>query len=64
MGEYRVFTVDRDAHLVSYRKFTCKDDSEAIVWAKHLLDTSPVELWNGDRPVIRLEPASGAQTRV
>ena len=57
MGEYRIFTVDRDARLVSYRKFSCKDDGEAIVWAKHLLDHSPVELWSGDRLVIRLEPA-------
>jgi hypothetical protein len=56
MGEYRVFTVGRDAHFVSYRKFTCKDDGEAIVWAKHLLDRSPVELWSGHRFVVRLEP--------
>jgi hypothetical protein len=62
MGEYRVFSVDRDAHRVSYRKFTCKDDSEAIVWAKHLLDSFPVELWNGDRLVIRLEPVSSSPT--
>jgi hypothetical protein len=54
--EYRVFTVDRDAHLVSYRKFTCKDDAEAIIWAKQLIDRFPVELWNDDRLVIRLEP--------
>jgi hypothetical protein len=54
--EYRVFTVGRDAHLVSYRKFTCKDDSEAIIWAKQLMDRFPVELWNDDRLVIRLEP--------
>jgi hypothetical protein len=54
--EYRVFTVDRDAHLVSYRKFTCKDDAEAIIWAKQLIDRLPVELWNDDRLVIRLEP--------
>ena len=38
MAEYRVFTVGRDAHFVSYRKFTCKDDHDAIIWAKQLMD--------------------------
>jgi hypothetical protein len=65
MGEYCVFTVGREAHLVSYRKFTCRDDSEAIVWAKHLLDRFPVELWSGDRLVIRIEPTTSAMpTRI
>jgi len=56
MAEYRVFTVGRDAHFVSYRKFTCKDDHDAIIWAKQLMDRFSVELWCGDRLVMRLEP--------
>jgi hypothetical protein len=55
MAEYRVFTIGRDAHFVSFRKFTCMDDADAIVWAKHLIDHYPVELWSGERLVIRLD---------
>jgi len=63
MTEYRVFTIGRDAHFVSFRKFTCNNDTDAIVWAKHLIDLYPVELWNGDRFVIRLEPRPSLNPR-
>jgi hypothetical protein len=56
MAEYRVFTIGRDAQFLSYRKFTCKDDADAIIWAKHLIDGYPVELWSGERLVTRLKP--------
>jgi hypothetical protein len=31
---------------------------DAVAWAKKLIDLYPVELWCGDRLVMRLEPAA------
>jgi hypothetical protein len=55
MAQYRAFTIDDDGHSISYRAFTCVNDAEAIVWAKQLLDHHAVELWSGDRFIIRLD---------
>ena len=62
MAEYRVFTIGRDGHFISFRKFCCVDDADALIWAKQLIDLYPVELWCGDRLVARLEPAVGKST--
>jgi hypothetical protein len=55
MAQYRAFTIGDDGHFTSYRAFTCVNDAEAIVWAKQLIDGYPVELWSGDRFIIRLD---------
>ena len=55
MAQYRAFTIGDDGHSISYRAFTCVNDAEAIVWAKQLLDHHAVELWSGDRFIIRLD---------
>jgi hypothetical protein len=34
----------------------CADDAKAIENAKRLADATPVEVWNGERFVIRLSP--------
>jgi hypothetical protein len=59
MAEYQVFTIGRDGHFISFRKFSCMDDADAVVWAKQLIDLYRVELWCGDRLVTRLDPEAG-----
>ncbi|MGY3119096.1 hypothetical protein ACVWXQ_003033 [Bradyrhizobium sp. S3.14.4] len=54
MNEYRAFTVGHDGHFTAYRAFVCASDEDAIVWAKQLVDGYDVELWSGDRFVVRL----------
>ena len=57
MAEYRAFTVGRDGHFNGVEPLTCADDAEAIEKAKRLVDVCDVELWSGDRLVIRLNHA-------
>ena len=55
MIEYRAYTIGQDGHINASRAFRCAEDSDAIVWAKQLVDGHDIELWSGDRLVIRLE---------
>ena len=55
MTEYRVFTVGDDGHFTASRAFTCAGDADAIVWAKQLIDGHDLELWSGERFVVKLE---------
>ncbi|MGY4311090.1 hypothetical protein [Bradyrhizobium sp. JR3.5] len=55
VNEYRAYTVGPDGHITASRAFKCADDSEAVVWAKQLIDGYDIELWSGKRFVIRLE---------
>jgi hypothetical protein len=57
VNEYRAYVIGPDGHFVSSRAQVCPDDSHAITWAKQLLDGRAVELWSGERFLIRLEPA-------
>jgi hypothetical protein len=54
MSEYRAYRIGEDGHVASFRAFVCDSDANATVWAKQLLDSHDVELWSGDRFVIRL----------
>jgi hypothetical protein len=56
MAEYRAYIIGTDGHFASFRAFRCADDSEAVAWAKQLVDGHDVELWNGGRFVTRLTP--------
>jgi hypothetical protein len=58
MNNYRVVPVDLADKLGRQRNFTCLNDEDAIVWAKQLVDVTPVELWSGTRFIARLEPAN------
>ena len=49
MKHYRVVTINCDGQLSRHRGFACENDDDAIVWAKQLVDGSPVELWCGAR---------------
>jgi len=56
MAEYRAYVVGDDGHFVSFRAFICEGDAEATVWAKQMVDGHDVELWSGERFVVRVEP--------
>jgi hypothetical protein len=54
MIEYRAYTVGDDGHFVGCRAFTSSNDADATVWAKQLIDGHDIELWSGERLVVRL----------
>ena len=58
VADYRAFTVGDDGHFTGFEPFVCADDVEAIEKAKRLVGSCDVELWCGDRLVIRLEAKS------
>ena len=55
MNEYRAYTVGYDGHFTASRAFKCANDDDAIVWARQLVDGHDVELWSGDRFVVKLD---------
>jgi len=55
MAEYRAYTLGRDEHFTGLEPLVCADDAEAIEQAKRLVNGSDIELWSGDRLVIRLK---------
>jgi hypothetical protein len=55
VSEYRAYVIGEDGHIASFRAFVCDSDADATVWAKQLVDGHDVELWSGDRFVIRLD---------
>jgi hypothetical protein len=54
MAEYRAYTVGVDGHFVGFKALVCADDVEAINEANRLVDGHDIELWSGDRFLIRL----------
>jgi len=54
MPEYRAFIVGDDDHFVGFEPMVCRDDAEAITKAQRLVDGQDVEIWSGDRFVLRL----------
>jgi hypothetical protein len=46
-------------HFTGFEPLVCTGDAEAIDKAKHLVDGHDVELWSGDRLVIRFEHDPG-----
>jgi hypothetical protein len=54
MADYRAYVVGDDGHFVSFEGFACRDDDKAITTAERLVDGHDVELWSGERFVIRL----------
>jgi hypothetical protein len=57
MPEYRAFVVGTDEHFIGFEPLICRDDAEAITRAQRLVDGHDVELWSGERLVIRLRAA-------
>jgi hypothetical protein len=58
VAEYRAYVVGHDGHFIRRESLVCADDAEAIEKAKRLVDVHDVELWSGERFVIRLKAAT------
>jgi hypothetical protein len=54
VAEYRAYTVGLDGHFNGFEPIVCAGDAEAIEKARRLVDGHDVELWSGDRLIIRL----------
>lgn len=54
LAEYRAFPVGDDGHFIGSEPMVCRDDAEAIAKARRLIDGHDVEIWSGERFVIRL----------
>jgi hypothetical protein len=52
--EYRVYFVGSDGHFVRFAGLSCSDDAEAIKQARRLIEDQDIELWSGERFIIRL----------
>jgi hypothetical protein len=55
VNEYRAYVVGDDGYFLTFRAFRCADDSEAITWAKQMVDGHDVELWSGERFILRID---------
>jgi hypothetical protein len=55
VSEYSAYLIGHDGHFGSSRSFVCGNDADATVWAQQLVDGHDVELWSGDRFVVRLK---------
>lgn len=55
MPEYRAYFVSEDDHFIGFEPMICRDDAEAVANAQRLLDGRDVEVWSGERLVIKLE---------
>jgi hypothetical protein len=50
----KAYTVGVDGHFIRFEPLRCANDAEAIEKAERLLDGHDVELWSGERLVVRL----------
>ena len=56
MIEYRAYVIGSDDHIVSATGLVCENDESAIAEVKTFLLDRTIEVWSGDRFVIRLDP--------
>jgi hypothetical protein len=54
VSDYRAYALGRDGRILAFKEFRCLDDREAIAEAKRLTRKFDIEVWNGDRFVLRL----------
>ncbi|MGA9090396.1 MAG: hypothetical protein WB420_14955 [Bradyrhizobium sp.] len=55
MPEYIAYSVGRDGYLIALKALHCADDAEAAKKAECLVEGRDIELWCGDRFVIRFD---------
>jgi hypothetical protein len=55
MAEYRAYTIGVDGHFIGSAPLVCRDDAEAVAKAKRMVDGHAIEVWSGERFVVRLE---------
>jgi hypothetical protein len=58
--EYRAYIVGVDGHFIGFEPLICRNDGEAVAKAKRLLDGQDIEIWSGERLVIRLKSRDGS----
>jgi hypothetical protein len=56
MAEYRAYVIGSDDLIVSATALVCENDEEAIAEVRTFLMERTIEIWSGDRFVIRLSP--------
>ena len=54
MPECRAHRIGHDGHIISVTPLVCSDDTDAIDQADQLANEFAVELWQGDRLIIRM----------
>jgi hypothetical protein len=54
MAHYRACTVGLDGHYLSVEEIECANDQKAIHKAQQAVDDRDVELWQGNRFIVRL----------
>jgi hypothetical protein len=54
LSQYREYAVGSDGQFIGFRQMICCDDNEAVAKAKRPTKDYDIEIWNGDRFVIRL----------
>ncbi|MEA2915840.1 MAG: hypothetical protein QOJ15_7921 [Bradyrhizobium sp.] len=52
--DYRAYFVGGDGHFVRFVGLSCSDDAEAIEQARRLIGGQDIELWSGERFIMRL----------
>jgi hypothetical protein len=57
--DYRACALGRDGRILAFKEMRCLDDREAIAEAKRLTRKFDIEVWNGDRLVIRMARTLG-----
>ena len=56
MTDYRAYLLEHDGRVVSQTPLICSNDVEAIKQAEHFIGRYAIELWCGERLVVRLQP--------
>ena len=54
MVDYRAYFVGSDGHFVRFVGLSCSDDAEAVEQARRLIEDQDIELWSGERFIVRL----------
>ena len=52
--DYRAYFVGSDGHFVRFVGLSCSDDAEAIEQVRRLIEDQDIELWSGERFIVRL----------
>ena len=55
MPDYRAYQVGLDGHFIGFEPLVCSDDTEATEKAQRLVNGHDIELWSGERFIIRLD---------
>jgi hypothetical protein len=57
--DYRAYTIGHDGHIIGYEPLVCADDTDAIEKTSRLVDGHAMELWSGERLIVRLRQEPG-----